>query len=104
MATKGWAIFMSSLYILYMLTIFPWYFFFIFSSNGINRGINKRIVNRELKKCGVPRDIRRATRRSYKKSVKILSIGTGMKMIRLARVNKKSKKIIKDKDTITVPN
>jgi hypothetical protein len=104
MASKGWAIFMSSMYILYMVSIFPWYFFFLISSNGIKRGINKRTVNRELKKCGVPRDIRRDTRRSYKKSVKILSIATGIKMIRLARVNKKSKKIIKDKDTLTVPN
>ncbi|MCK4895653.1 MAG: hypothetical protein KAS47_02525 [Candidatus Heimdallarchaeota archaeon] len=104
MATKGWAIFMSSLYILYMLIILPWYFVFVFSSNGAKRGINKGIVNKELKKCGVPRDIRRASRKSYKNSVKILGIRRSIKLIQLARGRKKSKEIKKDKVTITVPN
>lgn len=104
MATKGWAIFMSSLYILYMLIILPWYFVFVFSSNGAKRGINKRIVNKELKKYGVPRDIRRAARKSYKNSVKILGIRRGIKLLRLARGRKKSEEIRKDKVTITVPN
>lgn len=88
MATKGWAIIMSSLYILYMVTILPWYFAFIFSTNATKREINKRKVNKELKKCGVPRDIRRVARRSYKNSVKILSIRRGMKLFRLSRGRK----------------
>ncbi len=104
MATKGWAIFMSSLYILYMLTIFPWYFFFVFSSNGIKREVNKRRVNRELKKYGVPGDIRRVTRRAYKNSVKILSIRRGIKLFRLSRGRKKSKEIIEDQIIEAMPN
>ena len=104
MATKGWVIFMSSLYILYMFTILPWYFVFMFSSNAANRERNKRIVNRELKKYGVPRDIRRATRKSYKNSVKILSIRRGIKLFRLSRRRKKSTEIRKDEVTYAVPN
>ncbi len=94
---------MSSLYILYMLTILPWYFVYIFSSNGTRRAINRRRVNRELKKFGVPRDIRRVARRSYKKSVKILSIRRGIKLFRLSR-RKKSVELRKDEVTIAIPN
>ncbi len=104
MATKGWAIFMSSLYILYMITILPWYFVFLFSSNAANREINKGIVNRELKKCGVPRDIRKATRKSYNNSVKILSIRRGIKLFRLSRGRKKSPEIEKEEVTIAIQN
>ncbi len=103
MATKGWAIFMSSLYILYMITILPWYFVFLFSSNATKREINKRKVNKELKKCGVPRDIRRAARRSYNNSVKILSIRRGMKLFRLSRGRKKSTGKEKEEVTIAIP-
>ena len=76
----------------------------MFSSNAANRVINKGIVNRELKKCGVPRDIRRATRKSYNNSVKILSIRRGIKLYRLSRGRKKSEEIKKDKVTHAVPN
>lgn len=92
MGTKGWAIIMSSLYILYMVTILPWYFVFILSSNATKREINKRKVNKELKKFGVPRDIRRVARRSYNNSVKIISIRRGIKLFRLSRGRKKPKK------------
>ena len=104
MATKGWAIFMSSLYILYMFIILPWYFVFVFSTSEVKRGINRGIVNKELKKYSVPRDIRRATRKSYNNSVKMLSIRRSIKLFRLVRGRKKSEKTIKNKVTIVVPN
>lgn len=104
MENKGRMIFVSSLYILYILTILPWYFIFLFSSNRAKREINKGIINRELRKCGVPRDIRRVARKSYNNSVRVMSIRRGIKLFRLSRGRKKSKKLIETEIVKTMPN
>ena len=71
---KLWAIFLSTLYILYLAFIFPWYLLFLMIINVIRRIRNSMKLKNTLKKQGLPKELRRKLAKNYRKGTKIISI------------------------------
>ena len=85
MSKTLWSIFWSTLYITYMGVIFPYFFLYLIISSSRKLSRNKIIVRRELKRSGIPRDLRREIAKSYSNGfrisnmIKYTSIGSSQK-------------------------
>ena len=61
-------------YIAYLIVVFPLIVLYFFVTNPIRRIRNKRVLNKVLKKGGVPKALRKEIVGSYKDFTKVLGI------------------------------
>ncbi|MHA1955228.1 MAG: hypothetical protein ACW96U_14910 [Candidatus Heimdallarchaeaceae archaeon] len=80
-----WAIFWTTLYITYLGGIFPYLMLYLLILSSIRKTRNKEIVGKNLRKYGVPRELRRKLKRSYSNT---LSLNRMLKLADLQKITK----------------
>lgn len=85
MTKTMWAIFWTTLYITYLAGFLPYLMLYLLIQNSVKKARNTEMVGRNLKKYGVPRELRREVKKTYSNT---LSFG---KMLKLADIQKVTK-------------
>lgn len=80
-----WAIFWTTLYITYLGGIFPYLMLSLLILSSIRKTRNKEIVGKNLKKYGVPKELRKELKKSYANT---LSLDRMLKLADLQRISK----------------
>lgn len=92
MSKTLWSIFWSTLYITYLGVFFPYLFLYLIISSSGKLSRNKIIIRRELKKKGIPREMRRKIAKSYGYS---LSLRNMLQFSNIQKPHKIGNKFIK---------
>ena len=77
-----WSIFWITLRITYLAGFLPYLMLFILIQSSIRKSRNAEIVNRELKKYNVPKDLRKELRKSFSNTLSL------DRMLKFADLNK----------------
>ena len=85
MTKTMWAIFITTLRITYMAGTFPYLILYLLIQNSIKKARNKEIIGKNLRKYGVPKELRKELKKSYSDT---FSLG---KMLKYADISKSSK-------------